>query len=376
MERSFPFNANIVGGVPDRVYSAEDFAAERASYITSGVLTSDSLTVGAAGGMAVSVRAGSAVIDGYNYRSTDYIVFALQEASELLSRIDTVVLVLDLAERDMHLEIKSGEYSSSPTPPSVVSESERKELAIADINVKAGCKAITLGDITDRRSFAKHLPAGNDITVRRLVKKFDVSGEYTFNAAQDGSIGGRYDIELCGGGGGGGSSPYAVSCGGGGGAGAYVTASVTLLPDIEYSITVGNGGSGGEYGKDGEDGGASSFCGFTAIGGGGGSAGSAAESGVGGSGGVSGAFIGESGKAGGLSVSAANTGYQTIGAGAASVCGSGGGSVFASSFAQSSRGVDGKAAGSGGSGGGGTQSSSVGGNGADGLVMIYGYFAV
>ncbi len=375
MEKSFPFNANIVGGVPDRVYSAEDFAAERASYITDGVLTSDSLTVGAAGGMAVSVSSGSAVIDGYNYRSTDYLVFALQAASELLSRIDTLALVLDLAERNIHLEIKTGEYSSAPTPPALVSEGDRKEIPIADITVRAGGASVTLGDISDRRIFAKHLPAGNDITVRRVVKRYDVAGEFEFSSS-DGSVGGRYDIELCGGGGGGGSSPYAYSCGGGGGAGAYVASSVTLLPDRKYAVNVGAGGGGGEYGKDGQSGGDTSFCGYTACGGEGGKAGSATDSGLGGAGGASGAYHGENGNLGGISVSASTADHRTLGGGASSVYGLGGASVFEASFSQSSRGEDGRAIGSGGSGGGGTQSTSVGGDGGDGAVTIYGYYAV
>ena len=37
MEKSFPFNAVVTDGVADRVYSAEDFAAERAAYVSNGV---------------------------------------------------------------------------------------------------------------------------------------------------------------------------------------------------------------------------------------------------------------------------------------------------------------------------------------------------
>ena len=39
MERSFPFNAVVTDGVPDRVYTAEDFAAERAAFVSDGVLS-------------------------------------------------------------------------------------------------------------------------------------------------------------------------------------------------------------------------------------------------------------------------------------------------------------------------------------------------
>ena len=66
MEKSFPFNAILVDGQPDRTYSAEDFAAERAAYVSCGVTSADSLTVtaGKAGGMTVDVSAGMAGIDG------------------------------------------------------------------------------------------------------------------------------------------------------------------------------------------------------------------------------------------------------------------------------------------------------------------------
>ena len=57
MEKSFPFNAALVDGQPDRVYSAEDFAAERAAYVSNGVCAGDALLVtpGAGGGMTVQL---------------------------------------------------------------------------------------------------------------------------------------------------------------------------------------------------------------------------------------------------------------------------------------------------------------------------------
>ena len=98
MEKSFPFNATLVDGQPDRAYSAEDFAAERAAYVSNGVTSKDSLTVtaGKAGGMTVDVSAGMAVIDGYTYRNTDSLTLSVSAADKNYPRVDLAVLRLDL----------------------------------------------------------------------------------------------------------------------------------------------------------------------------------------------------------------------------------------------------------------------------------------
>ena len=69
MEKSGFFNSS--GG--DRVYDAADFAAYFGSLVSNGVfyMTATNLQVSPSIGLAVSVAAGSAWINGYRYENTD-----------------------------------------------------------------------------------------------------------------------------------------------------------------------------------------------------------------------------------------------------------------------------------------------------------------
>jgi len=406
MEKSFPFNASFVNGQYDRVYTAEDFAAERAAYISNGILTADSLSVSPVGGMTVQIAAGMACIGGRTYWNTEPMNMKIESASASLSRIDLLAVRLNLTQRTMALTCITGTYAVNPTAPTPVSDGEITDLPVAQISVPAGTLEMKAANITDLREKAafpldvdeiisdyvaeleKILKTGDleslkkaanvlsyngdgskvlhdngtyaAMPTRRELCRFTTSG--TFNPANYPSATGLYDILLLGGGGSGGSMYSPINYGGSGGAagGMLFAGGVPMKSGTSYAVTVGAGGAAvtsptnndsmNSGKKNGNAGGATSMAGFTVPGG---------TAGVGdGTQNVSGVSV-----AGFTSEGGDHT--------------HGGSSFLGTGGASSNAGPGGNAAGygAGGGGGGGTNtvfgwSSGAGGN---GLVIIYGY---
>jgi len=411
MEKSFPFNAVVTDGAADRVYSAEDFAAERAAYVSNGVTAEGALAVSpsSSGGLSADIAAGIAVIDGYTYFNTAVLTLPGETAHASLSRIDRVVLRLDLAAREMRCVRLTGTPASSPVPPACTWNETVREMTLAEIAVAAGAKALTPAVITDSRPRADYIL--NRLEVSELLAQYEAALREFFDAEDARALASAAktvrtdagaDTVLCGDGtyrpasldgfayeelvrftADGTFNPaeyptrdglYHVILQGGGGSGAYGTAanksyggeaggflSVSRLPlrsGVRYPVKVGAGGQGfapetgiSIVGK-GYDGGATSFAGFSVSGGRGGIYGSdtSFETPA-----VSGSFThevgttGSSGK-GGDSLFAAGGRNNMSGAGGAGAMGSGGGAAYKSS----------------------NDGSYLSGKGGDGLVIIYG----
>ena len=90
MEKSGFFNSSD----GDRVYDATDFAAYFGSLVSNGVFysTPTNLLVSPGIGLAVSIAAGSAWINGYRYENTDDLNKPLATADGSNPRIDRVVV--------------------------------------------------------------------------------------------------------------------------------------------------------------------------------------------------------------------------------------------------------------------------------------------
>ena len=149
------FNAVMdSNGNYDREYLAEDFASYFASFIGNGVYAepASSLKVNAAGGFKVAVSAGKAWVNGYFYENTAEKTFTLDvESSEGKTRIDAIVLRLDLTNRRLTTGWKKGTASTNPVPPNMTRNSNIYELCLAEIKVAGGASSIAQMDITDCR---------------------------------------------------------------------------------------------------------------------------------------------------------------------------------------------------------------------------------
>jgi len=133
----------------DREYTAAEFADMFSLYLTNGIRNGgDNLRVTADNGMFIRVLPGDAMINGYFYRLvSDGITFQLERNSGSGTRVDRVVLRLDLRQeegRTISLALKRGDTSLTRT-------NEIWELALADISVPLNFTNLTQMQITDHR---------------------------------------------------------------------------------------------------------------------------------------------------------------------------------------------------------------------------------
>ena len=149
MEKSGFFNFS--GG--DRVYSATDFAAYFGKLVSNGIFYAapTNLQVTPGSGMAVSVAAGSAWINGYSYENTDALELNLTTASGVNPRIDRVVVRFSAVERRIYLAMLTGTPAEIPAAPALTRSNDTFELGVADILVPKGSVTVTALNITDTR---------------------------------------------------------------------------------------------------------------------------------------------------------------------------------------------------------------------------------
>lgn len=98
----------------------------------------------------VRVRPGRATIDGFHYQQSGTEILAVaQNAHATQSRIDMVLLRLDLDTNEIALEVRQGANASSPVPPTV----GVNELALATFRVRPNTSTILAEEVEDERVF-------------------------------------------------------------------------------------------------------------------------------------------------------------------------------------------------------------------------------
>lgn len=153
-EKAFPFDSDKDSlGNNDREYYADDFARYFRSFISSGVFmkNADNLQILANDDMTVTLRPGSAIIDGYKYDNTADIVVELDPADGVLNRIDRISVTWSKGERDIHKTVQKGTSSYEPIAQECRRNEEYKDYVLADIYIPAGAIKITQDNITDQR---------------------------------------------------------------------------------------------------------------------------------------------------------------------------------------------------------------------------------
>lgn len=153
VEKSFPFDAQLVNGLYDREYKADDFARYFRAFISSGLFMekNTSLQVLANDDMTVTLHPGKMIIDGYRYDAVGDIIIPISPADGLLDRIDRISITWSMADRDIHCTIQEGEFSYEPVAPECRRSAEYKDFVLADIYVAANSISITQSAITDQR---------------------------------------------------------------------------------------------------------------------------------------------------------------------------------------------------------------------------------
>lgn len=149
MEKSGFFNSSD----GDRVYDATDFAAYFGNLVSNGVFYASATNLQATpgNGLAVSVAAGSAWINGYRYENTDDLNLPLTTANGSNPRIDRIVVRLSQVSRNIQLAVVDGTPAATPSAPALTRTSDVYELGIADVLIPAAATSIATSNITDTR---------------------------------------------------------------------------------------------------------------------------------------------------------------------------------------------------------------------------------
>ncbi len=134
----------------DRAYDASDVADFLKKFFTNGVFN-NSLGVSSNDNMTVSVAIGSANINGYSYENTETLTLDIDEADSELSRIDSVIVRLDLTNRQIQTQILEGQYATTPSQPNITRTGTIYDLRLANISIPAGATRITADMIADTR---------------------------------------------------------------------------------------------------------------------------------------------------------------------------------------------------------------------------------
>ena len=152
-EKSSFFNAELVGGEWDRVYTAEDYANYFSSFISTGVFPNPStnLLVTPNNNMSITLEPGKAWINGYMYHNDSKLNLSIDTSHSTLKRIDSVVIKLDLANREIKAYIKKGTPSSSPLASELTRNGSVYEICVAQIEIGVGVTTISGANITDTR---------------------------------------------------------------------------------------------------------------------------------------------------------------------------------------------------------------------------------
>lgn len=155
MEKYGFFNAVATAdGKYDRSYLAEDFAGYFSSFIVNGVFKElgGKLEVTINSGMSIKVKSGVAWVNGYRYENDNDLTFTLENANGTLSRIDSVVVRLDITNREIKIHVKKGSLSTSPITPTITRNNDIYELQLATVRVNANTAVLTQSMITDERA--------------------------------------------------------------------------------------------------------------------------------------------------------------------------------------------------------------------------------
>ncbi|MFJ8216234.1 hypothetical protein [Bacillus cereus] len=150
MEKSSFFSS--VNG--DRRYKAEDWANYFNKFITNGYFPnvgSNLQVIADRNRMQITLKPGSAWINGYMYQNTEDLVLNVDTADGVVKRIDRVVLRCDFVERRIRAYIKKGVFAANPVAPTLQRDADAHELAVAEILVRNGVVVINQEDVTDIR---------------------------------------------------------------------------------------------------------------------------------------------------------------------------------------------------------------------------------
>lgn len=153
----------------DREYNAQQFTDYFKSLVTTGVMKGayNQLEVTTNGAnMESSVKSGIAFVEGRYYYNDSLLELTHDTEVVGLSRIDRIVVRLDLNTENRYVRafIKKGTPSTNPIPPTLTRNSTVYEISLAQVKIIGGQTFIAVNAVTDERGKNDICPwAGSNI---------------------------------------------------------------------------------------------------------------------------------------------------------------------------------------------------------------------
>lgn len=141
------FFASING---DRKYKSDLIATFFSKLFTNGVFNNE-LQVQANDNMTVTLKSGTAFINGYFYNNTVDKVINISLSDTEQSRIDSIVLRFSKENRQIIADVLEGSYADNPVAPELTRNSNIYELRLCNISVNKQADSITTSMIEDCR---------------------------------------------------------------------------------------------------------------------------------------------------------------------------------------------------------------------------------
>lgn len=141
------FFASING---DRKYKSDLIATFFSKLFTNGVFNNE-LQVQANDNMTVTLKSGTAFINGYFYNNTVDKVINISLSDTEQSRIDSIVLRFSKENRQIIADVLEGSYADNPVAPEITRNSNIYELRLCNISVNKQADSITTSMIEDCR---------------------------------------------------------------------------------------------------------------------------------------------------------------------------------------------------------------------------------
>lgn len=141
------FFASING---DRKYKSDLIATFFSKLFTNGVFNNE-LQVQANDNMTVTLKLGTAFINGYFYNNTVDKVINISLSDTEQSRIDSIVLRFSKENRQIIADVLEGSYADNPVAPELTRNSNVYELRLCNISVNKQADSITTSMIEDCR---------------------------------------------------------------------------------------------------------------------------------------------------------------------------------------------------------------------------------
>lgn len=159
----------------DRIYPSKSIADFFSRLYSNGIFNNGCQVI-ANDDMTVTLKEGFAFINGYWYHndSDQSINISIADANQ--SRIDNVVLRLNIQDRKIEVETIEGNYSTNPIAPDLQRNTAYYDIRLAKINIPVGADKITQSMIDDCRF--NSIDCGNVVSVIQQIDSTDIFAQY------------------------------------------------------------------------------------------------------------------------------------------------------------------------------------------------------